>query len=164
MMNFSMIIKILQGTPLWVYGIFAYLLWVGINASKQRTLFIPILFILPTVLFGLKVDSLFKLQSTTLWLYFGSFLLVGAVIGWLQAAFSKVTIDKKTKSVTIPGSWQTLVLVLLVFTLKYYFGYMQAVHPEEYQSLLLVDVATSAAITGYFYGRVFNFMYQLVRA
>jgi len=44
-------------------------------------------------------------------------------IGWTITSSVVIMADKKKSLVKVPGSWSTLIVVLLIFAVKWYFGY-----------------------------------------
>lgn len=49
-------LDLLKGTPIWVWILFAYLIFIGVKSLKTRSVFIPKLFIVPLVLIFTKYD------------------------------------------------------------------------------------------------------------
>ena len=119
------IINILSGTPWWVYIVFCYVLYVGFKASKPRTVHLYQIFILPSV-FGIwSLMNFIRIWNGSLiqlawWI---GMLTLGLILGYPLHKGQDITIDKKTKLVKLPGTWATLILVLSIFVVKYYFGY-----------------------------------------
>ena len=58
-------------------------------------------------------------------------LMVGALVGYAYMRHLGVTADKTTKNIHVPGSWFTMILVLIIFATKYYFGYALGANPGE---------------------------------
>lgn len=156
-MNMQMIIKILEGTPSWVFGILAYLLWIGYLATKTRKVYIPRLLILPALLLSLRLRRLFIAGASATWFFLLIFLLVGILAGWCTAYRQKCVIDKEKMAVTIPGSWTTMFFILTIFVVRYYCGYNMAVYPEFAQYYATIDISVAAAISGVSLGRVLFF-------
>jgi hypothetical protein len=48
-MMFRKISGILSGTPAWVFFVFAYLVFIGIRATKDRTVHIGKMFLMPSI-------------------------------------------------------------------------------------------------------------------
>lgn len=150
----------LKGTPAWVYAIFVYLMFIGLKATQRRTMYLPALFIIPVILLSLR---LYNVESADITSYF-SFLALGGLIGMVLAWNTKLEMHKKTFSITLPGTWQTLFLLLAVFTVKYFFGYQQAISEEFNPSLHYWSLISSATITGIFWGKSLFYAYKYYSA
>jgi len=55
--------------------------------------------------------------------------------GWMNESRKAILVDKK-KQLTLPGSWWTLAIVLLIFTYKYYLGYQDYLDSDFKQTML----------------------------
>lgn len=150
------IIQALKGTPAWVFIIFGYVLFVGIQALKTRTVPIIRLFILPTILFLWGIYTAINKFSNPLtivaWILA---LLLGGTLSWLYYRKLPIKVNRQQKTVTLPGSTVTLILVLLIFGTKYLFGYIYATNPLAHTNLVIQisSLVTSGIITGIFVGR-----------
>ncbi len=151
------VILILKNTPWWVYVLFIYLVIMGLKATRTRTVALWKLFILPVLFSWMSIHSLissFPIDafSVSTW---GGAILIGTFFGWLQMHRSKIDINKQKHQITLPGTWWTLILILLIFATKYYFGYQLGVDPTlKYQSHFEFSMlAVSGIITGLFIGR-----------
>ena len=162
-MHISDIVDAFKGTPWWVYVLFIYLLSRGILALKTRTISLYKIFILPGVFFIWGLSSLTgKLNSTQSIVLWASGLFLGCIIGWLMYCHRRIQVDKKHALVTFPGSSLTLILVLTIFAVKYFFGYVQAAQVlTQYNCLLsALNALTSGTITGILVGRVASVLHQ----
>ena len=116
--------KIVSGAPWWVYVLFAYLVSIGIKSTKPRTISIKRLLLLPLVFvswsfYGLYRKLLLGLFSLIpLWIIF---LLVGAYLGIKEVHLWKISKNRHKREITIPGNYSTLILMLLIFILKFLF-------------------------------------------
>jgi hypothetical protein len=153
------LIEILEETPWWVYFVFAYLLIIGIKASRRRTVTLQRLFVLPSLL---TLWSLFNLYER--WhgqwidvLYWTLSLLCGSLLGWRMVAKWKIHIDRQRKILILPGTWSTLILALLFFSLRYGFGYHYATHTSIFHPVFISDLILSGLISGLFIGRTLTF-------
>ena len=154
-----MITAILKGTPWWVYALFSYAILTGIKAMKPRVIPFKKIFILPSLFLAWGLYSFSTKITATLdiaiWL---PFLVLGVLTGWKLTSFSKIQSDKENALIKLPGSAQTLVLILLVFSTKYFYGYSYATDPGLKGNFIFVasDLISSGSITGIFLGRVLN--------
>jgi len=155
------IIDILSGTPPWVWLVFGYLIIIGIRALRPATVsFYQI--IIPVAIFSPwsfhAVISLFSSSLMSIVTWIGG-LLLGIHLG--ISLFSRgITVDRTKMVAHLPGSPRTLILYLIFFCMKYAMRASLAINPELAQSFafMLIDVGTSATISGIFLGRLFFVM------
>jgi hypothetical protein len=62
----------------------------------------------------------------------------------------------------IPGSWQPLFIIIVIFSIKYLFGYMRTVRPDLAQAYEIRELIISSLMIGMtlsralFYYKIFN--------
>ncbi len=153
---------IIMGTPWWVYAILVYLCVLGFQATKPRKVSVKRLLMLPVLLTIWSILGLYDRLNGRYGLIIAwvASVMIGMGIGWLWARTWKVTFDRKEGTVHLPGTWSTLVLILVIFCAKYYFGYKYATDIAAFDNttFFLVDLAISGLITGLFFGRVFCYI------
>lgn len=128
----------LTHTPWWVYLLLIYLLKIGIDATKAKVVPLKKLIILPAIFLILSLNNLItgvRHDVITLGTYLIS-LLFGAWVGWLLVRKLALQFDKKKGLIRLPGSWVTLVLIVIIFSTKYYFGYTLASDPTKAQDTI----------------------------
>lgn len=166
MENLYIIIKqTIIHTPWWVFLLLAYLIYIGIKARKTSVVSIYRLAILPVVFLIMSIESMvshFKIEtlSVSTWLIS---IIVGSIIGALLVCKMKVRVDRDNKLLELPGSWVTLILILIIFAAKYYCGYALNKDPGAIintRTEVLV-LALSGACTGTFVGRIIVYLYRL---
>ncbi len=155
----------LWNTPWWVYLLFAYCIFVGIKAAKGGVIPYLKVIIIPVVFAYLSLDSLllhFSLNVFVVSVFILS-LMVGVLSGLLQALKQNITVDRSRWLIKIPGTWSTLVIILIIFFTKYYFGYQSAADPElltnthfEFAMLFV-----SGITAGLFIGRLIYYTHRL---
>lgn len=150
----------LKGTPWWVFALFVYLLIVGIRAMKPVSLSLKRmnLFILLVLVFaGWTIYSFISRHGVEIGkILMGiSSFLVGSIVGWLIGRKAKISIDHTEKKIRLPGSILPLILILLMFGLKYFFAYTYATDPAAKESALVTafDILSTTLIAGIFFGR-----------
>jgi hypothetical protein len=149
-------------TPWWVYVLLGYLIAVGIKASKERVIPFWKIFVLPTIFLSISIQNLTTIENIE-YLSIGSWIvamLVGSLFGWWQVKRLDIKIDKKCLLIQIPGSWDTLLVILIIFIAKYYFGYEKATNPVLVAQLKfkISMLVLSGVCTGLFLGRLFGYM------
>ncbi len=153
-------------TPWWVYVLLVYLIIMGFKASRTRVIELKRLFIIPALFTFLSVQTLlssFKVDTFSI-LTWVIAILIGVAFGYLQIIRHKLRVDKKSFLVEMPGTWSTLVLIIIIFTSKYYFGYELSVDPQIAQQTLFEFsmLGISGVCTGLFIGRLFCYLYRFV--
>ncbi len=151
-------------TPWWVYLLLYFLVKMGIQASKTRVVSLKRLLIIPLLFIAMSIHTLvisFKITSfsVTTWLIA---ILIGALLGWLFIYRFRLTVDKPHNLIEIPGTWSTLIIILIIFASKYYFDYQLGVDPalvnqSNFEFSLL---AVSGLCSGFFLGRLFCYFYR----
>jgi fucose 4-O-acetylase-like acetyltransferase len=155
----------LLSTPWWVYVLFIYLVLIGIKSSKTRVVSLRKLFFVPAIFLVLSAHTLlttFNITPITVGAW-ALALAIGVVLGFLQIARLNVAVDRAHKLVKVPGSWTTLVIILIIFFSKYYFGYALAVHPDYTNNthFELTMLAISGLFSGALVGRLVCYLYRM---
>ncbi len=156
-------IDILSGTPWWVWAIFIYLLAIGIRALRPCQISLKWTVLAPGILAAWSLYSFYRvytffLPASAIWLIA---LIVGRMLGYRYLS-SNITINKKNSSVSLPGSWAPLILLMLFFCVKYYIGFTYTVDPIQKfnPAFWMLDVITSGLILGAFIGRLAYIMQE----
>lgn len=146
------ILYYLKGTPIWVFVVFGYFIFSGIKALKPHPTSIKKLFILPVALMVLSWMNA-EGRSLLMWL---PAALVSGWIGWKWMAKTPFKIDVSNKTILFPGSPFPLILFLAIFSIKYFFGALQATNPEGFLQWAPYQSLFSGLLTGLCFGRVFH--------
>ena len=159
----TQILQILSNTPIWVYILFIFLIKIGIKASKPSEVSLLKISILPVIFTYLSFHSLITQTSVSLsniTILIIS-LLAGILGGILQSKKIGYSYNSEIRKIESPGSWTTLILILIIFVTKFYFGYMIAAHPSILITNHMFDVSyifICGICSGLFIGR---FIYSL---
>lgn len=148
--------QILNGTPWWVWFIFIYVIVIGIKALKPRVVSIYRLTLMPLLFVFLSVHTLFVVPLDFIRItIFVVTIILGMGMGFWQISRLYLQVDKQKRLLAVPGSFATLILVLVIFASKYYFGYTEAVNPAMMHNdlFLWLMLAISGLCTGMFVGR-----------
>lgn len=162
-----MIVLILSHTPVWVWGLLAALMALGFSQTRERRLSSWRLLMLPLVLLGLGLWSMapgFRVLplSALVWLAAlgaGVALLAGrpapAGAAWLPAE----------QRLHLPGSWVPMLLILVIFSLRYAANVGMAFNPgwRTAPELLLPLALLYGGFSGIFLGRALALL-KLTRA
>jgi uncharacterized protein DUF6622 len=150
----------LTHTPLWVFPLFAYLVWLGIKAMRQRTVTIWRSLIVPAVFIVWGLSRLFSRRQDAMWPLV-AWLAAAAVllaIGLLTAR--PIELDHTTGEIKRPGSVVPLIRNITVFALQYTVAVIAAVDPHDATMAAIVGRAVSGGTTGYFLGRTIAMLRQ----
>ncbi|MBI2809623.1 MAG: hypothetical protein HYX67_02165 [Candidatus Melainabacteria bacterium] len=152
--------EIISGAPWWVYALFAYLVSIGIQSIQPRTLPIKRLILMPVLFVVWSIYSLYGTFSMfpSLAFYWVALLALGAYLGFKEVRSWHFHSDHQKRTLTIPGNYSTLILILLIFVLKFFWGYLYATRTEISYWIYLSDTLTSALVTGFFVGRAAVFL------
>lgn len=160
-------IEILLHTPWWVYVLFAYILYVGIKATKMRSVPVLQLFIAPAIFTILSIHTLIgRIGDHFLYLIpWGIAAMIGITIGWIEMHRLNIIVDRKKRLLKIPGSAFTLILFLLFFGSKYYYGFMSATDPEQVKEIqfVILILMISGIGTGIMWVRGFGYFFKYVK-
>ena len=164
---FMVIYETVAHTPWWVFVLLGYLIFIGIKSSKDSTVSIYKLAILPVVFFFLSIETLVTHFDINL-LSLGTWSLSmagGILIGVLLVIRQKILVDREHKLLRLPGSWTTLILVLTIFVGKYYCGYAlsQDSGATINTSTEILVLAISGLCSGSFVGRMLPYLYRLYK-
>ena len=151
------LIQILRHTPVWVYVLFVYLVWRGINASRPGDTSLVKLAIIPALflVWGLyEVTRMYGWSATTFGLWCLAFL-VGAVIGHAIVRALKLNADRRRGVIHRPADYTVLPLILFAFGTKYTLNVMALVSPQTFQDpdMRIVGLLASGLFAGIFVGK-----------
>lgn len=152
-------------TPTWVWCLFVYLIVIALKALKPQTLTLYRLMVMPIVFTCLSIYMVVASQ----YLYCSSmvalsvFATFGFFTGVALVQRQGVSFNRKKMLVHTPGSAVMLGLVLMIFAVKYYFGYTQTVDPVFAKTALFqaLQFSVSAFCTGIALGRLGTYCYGL---
>lgn len=162
---FDTIYEVVINTPWWVYLLFAILVKIGYKASKTGTVSIIKLSIAPVIFTVMAIETLLNNLDLTFFvcLSFVLFLLLGIAIGWTQVTMQNLKFDRKRKLIRVPGTWSVMVVILIIFASKYYFGYELSSDPNAlnntYFELLFIGV--TAVCAGLFVGKLLCYIKRM---
>lgn len=138
--------EILRRTPLWVWALFAFLLYRGIRALRPRQVSVTRTFLLPVLFLVWALVSIHG-EVTDLRAAYEAFfagVAAGGVIGWnLWSRVGRAAYHPETRMIERPGSPITLVLLVLAFVSKFV---LMAILARDHG--LAADAAFSAAFGG----------------
>jgi hypothetical protein len=156
--NPQMLGTIVKNTPMWVWGLLAGLIALGLSQARDRSASLARTAIMPVAMTGFSLWGL-------LTAFGNSAQLAGVVAVWLAAAgivFALVAripqrgrYDAATRSFTLPGSLVPLLLILSIFVARYAINVELALAPQlaADAQFALACAALYGALSGIFTGR-----------
>ena len=139
-------------TPWWVYLLFIYCLIIGFVGHRTRIILIHRVFIVPIAIAIWSMHGIFVRHALNL-PYFATWLASLTFGCWVGAEIYRrvhIQADKRKKLIKIPGSWMVLNLVLIIFGLRYYFGYYHLFNPADLYDPFLIY--SDLILMGFFIG------------
>jgi hypothetical protein len=154
------LIPILRSTPLWVWGLLAGLLALGISQLRDRTASLVRVSLLPVVMTIVSVSGTFSaLGATPHRVMAMSAWLVSAALAFALTLLTRgrnvAQYDSARRLYRLPGSVVPLLLIVGIFLVKYVVGVDLAMAPQLVQdtTYVLCVAALYGALTGVFVGR-----------
>ncbi len=150
----------IANTPWWVYVIFIFLLRAGLSATKPRTVPLRSFFVLPAILIPLSLINFFidvNLTPTNVGMWLGA-LLVGILLGKVQFRLLRIKAIPKEAKLHVPGSWSLLIVLLVIFLTRYYYGHEMAIDPDvlKQPKWMMAMFLAYGFFTGLFIGRAIS--------
>jgi hypothetical protein len=122
-----LIIGILTHTPLYVWAIFAFIAFLGYQRTKDRTVQLWRLLLLPVIMVVLSVSGMIGAGASVLPAILAG-IAVGGVSGWLLER-EGATRRLPGGRVWLRGEWWSLVQVLSIFVVHYSLAVTGAINP-----------------------------------
>ncbi|PLC41870.1 tat pathway signal sequence [Ralstonia pickettii] len=124
------ITSIVSHTPAWVFVVFAVLIGIGVRQMQSRIVSRRRLIVLPLVvaaysLYGVLMASHVSALALTMW-------LVAVLLAFLLTYMSPPAgaVSETADTVRVPGSWVPMVVIVGLFSARYAYNVMLAMHPE----------------------------------
>ena len=162
-------VDIVRHTPLWVAGVLATLLMLGLSATRDRRVHLGRLLAMPAIMGALAlwgVQSAFG-PTGQLATLLGLWALCCAAVPALGSRLAPpagARYDAATRQFFLPGSWVPLGLILAVFLMKYGIGVQLAMEPGlvHHRAFAFAVTAVYGALSGLFAARTLR-MLRLTR-
>ncbi|WP_422645847.1 DUF6622 family protein [Xenorhabdus doucetiae] len=131
--NDMSILAIIKGTPIWVWILFIFLIQRGIKALYDREMRLDRLFFMPILFFIWAIYSV--LNETTFsdsaFLALIAGIIVGGTIGWgLWRNQPRLRKNNENGLIIRSGTPLTLILIVIVFIVKFVLSAMMSIHSE----------------------------------
>lgn len=151
-----MLWDIVSGAPWWVWLLIVVLVNLGIRSTKvrtvaaQRLILFPLVFVLWSA-YRLYQNGASETHSLIFWWVIA--LAIGAYLGFKEVSSWRIHVDRKKGTITIPGNYSTLLLIITIFVLNFFWGYFYATLSVIPYGVHLADTITTTIATGFFVGR-----------
>lgn len=126
-----MLLQIIKGTPLWVWGLLAALLWLGFRQTRTRVVGSLRAALLPGIFVVLSLAGVVtafggNALAVAIWA-----VGVGMAVGVGQRLMPRLraTWQAASDTLQIDGSWLPLALIVSLFFIKFTAGVSMAIHP-----------------------------------
>jgi hypothetical protein len=163
----TMLIEIVSRTPLWVWALLAALLSLGLWQRRSRLVKPARLLILPLVMLALGLWTLSAsfVAVPEVGLAWLAALAAGLGAGLRQRAPAGTHWDAEAGRLFLAGSWAPLLLILVIFMLRYTSAVALALHPAWRTDLAVQGPLALAfgALSGFFLGRTLG-LWRLTRS
>lgn len=139
------VIEIITHTPLWVWPLLLYLLYVGWKATRNRVVAPWRLLVMPAVITGLALYNLFSAGPS----FAGLAAFAAGAAGGSAAGFAlglrRPAERRGDGKLALKGDWVPLVLILAIFAVRYATGVALGIDPSLAQdtAFLVVRLALS---------------------
>ncbi|MET0225800.1 MAG: DUF6622 family protein [Dokdonella sp.] len=152
-----MISEILRHTPVWVYLLFAYLVWMGLKRLQPSLRDVRRVYIVPAVFIVWGLAGL--VQRADQLPHAGWSWLLGAALGAALGVSlqQRIAVDRLRGRVLQPASVMPLLRNLAIFGSHYLLNVAAAIHPRDSADYLAWDVIVSGLSAGYFCGWAVRF-------
>lgn len=158
-----MILEILRATPVWVFALFAYLIWVGAKRLQPSVRDVRRVFVMPLVFIVWGLSGLERHGPALP--HAAAFWLLGAAFGAALGALPKPVLlaDHRRRLVQQGGSAVPLLRNLALFGSHYLLNVAAAIEPRASADFIGWDVLVSGFSAGYFIAWAIRFA-QVYRA
>ncbi len=157
-----MIAQIFIHTPVWVWGLLAALLLLGLSQTRSRTAGLNRIVLLPLGLGAFSLYgtiSAFGSSPTVLGSWLATAVLLALLVTQLPLP-AGARYDRATRQFQLPGSWMPMVLIMAIFLTKYVVGVSLVMHPElkAHANFSLATGTLYGVFSGIFAGRAIRLL------
>ena len=161
-----MLTEIITRTPIWVFVLFFFLVFLGLSQVKDRRISFPRVMILPIVMLFLSIAgviSAFGLSLVSIFTYLFS-LSLGIIFNIMLKLPRNSEFLEEEKQFFIKGSFIPLFLIMCIFFTKYFVGVVTAKELDFIFSIYFISTISFlyGFFSGIFIGRVFILKKMLI--
>lgn len=149
----------LADTSWWYYAFFIYLMQISWLATKPRKTSLRNIFLIPVIFLVTAISGVIFILHPNLndiAMALGA-CCAGFPIGWLHFRLIRIKAIKDENKLHIPGTWSMFIIIFLLLTAKYYYGWtfgmdINAVKFGAYNRELMI---LYGLVTGLMMGRLY---------
>ncbi len=156
----QMLGPIVSNTPVWVWGLLAGLLALGLSQVRDRSVGLRRVTVMPLAMIGLSLWGTVSVLSRSPQFVIGLLAWIAAAVATLAVVASMpapagTRFDPAGRRFALPGSWVPLGLIVGIFLTKYAVGVDLAMQPSlaHDSHYALIVAAFYGAFSGTFAGR-----------
>lgn len=151
------VLGMLEHTPVWVYLLFAFLLYRGIKARTPATVTLEKLALIPAIFLFWDIYDLITYRDPTLITYiqWTIGIISGAIIGYILINPDRLSRSSALRSIHRPADYSALPFMLLAFGVKYVLGVLNATAPDVLRqpAMSALAIITGGMFAGVFVGK-----------
>lgn len=151
------VLGMLEHTPVWVYLLFAFLLYRGIKARTPATVTLEKLALIPAIFLFWDIYDLITYRDPTLITYiqWTIGIISGAIIGYILINPDRLSLSSAPRSIHRPADYSALPFMLLAFGVKYVLGVLNATAPDVLRqpAMSALAIITGGMFAGVFVGK-----------
>ncbi len=152
-----MLIQIVTHTPVYVWAIFALLVYRGVVALRDREMTIRKLFVIPVIMLALSLQDVvakFGADFMPLSAWAGGAVLMTLLVWKFTSA--GISAGASPGRIRVRGSWAPLAMMMAIFFTKYATAVTLVMKPSASHDPLFSTVvcASLGVFSGYFLGRL----------
>lgn len=151
-------LKIITNAPIYVWPLFALLVWRGLKARKTYIATWKILSILPAAMMIWSVSAFATRYGFRLIFISAVGIALGCWLGTNLVKKQNIKFDKTRQLIEIEGNSWPLILSLSIFCLRYFLGVAYAILPELVKNgaCMMLECVTTI-LSGMFLGRLIGY-------
>lgn len=151
------VLGMLEHTPVWVYLLFAFLLYRGIKARTPATVTLEKLALIPAIFLFWDIYDLITYRDPTVITYiqWTIGIISGAIIGYILINPDRLSRSSAPRSIHRPADYSALPFMLLAFGVKYVLGVLNATAPDVLRqpAMSALAIITGGMFAGVFVGK-----------
>jgi hypothetical protein len=158
--------QIVVNTPLWVWPLMLFVLWLGWRGLQPRVMSPARLAILPLISLGTSLAGVAQsLQSSLALAGWAAALLPALPVGWVIGTRRAVRLRPEGPGLDVAGGWFTLVFGVSIFAVRYTLGVLSGVMPGLYAEPLWIVLSggIGGIVTGIGLGWLANLLLRAYR-
>jgi hypothetical protein len=158
--------QIVVNTPLWVWPLMLFVLWLGWRGLRPRVMSPARLAILPLVSLGTSLAGVAQSLQPGLALAGWMVALLAALpVGWVIGVCRAVRLRPEDGRLDVAGGWFTLTFGISIFAVRYTLGVLSGVMPGLHAELLWIVLSggIGGIVTGIGLGWLANLLLRAYR-